>query len=64
MTLNDLYVNERCLLVRQQAEALPKLMRDGKEHALFMALSNIELAARQAQEFLNQRRYSKALDSA
>lgn len=57
MTLNDLYINERCLLIRKQAETLAKLMRDGRERDLFIALSNIEREARQAQEHLNDRLY-------
>ena len=55
--MNDIYVNQRCLEVRQLAEQLPVLMRDGKELALFMALSDIERAARQAQDRLNEQRW-------
>lgn len=59
MTINDLYINERCTLIRRQAEELQKLMRDGRERDLFIALSNIEREARQAQEHLNEALYRK-----
>lgn len=53
MTINDIDVNALCLLIREKADSLSMLMREGKELALFMALSDIDRAAKQAQYRLN-----------
>lgn len=59
MTMNDLFVNERCLLIRRLAEELPKLMRDNRAHDLFIALSNIDRMAKEAQDHLNDVRFRR-----
>lgn len=53
MTINDLPLNEFCVKVRQLAEQLPILMRDGKVRDFAMALSDIEMNARDCQYRLN-----------
>jgi hypothetical protein len=58
MTINDVAVNERCILIRRLAEATQVLQRDGKELALFIALSDIERAAHDAQARLNEMRFA------
>lgn len=57
MTINDTEVNERCLKIRQMADGLNLAMREGREGALFRALSDIESAAKQAQWRLNEIKY-------
>lgn len=59
MTLNDLFISERCYLIRKLAEDLPKLMRDNREFDLFISLSNIDRMAREAQDHLNDIRFRK-----
>ena len=51
--MNDLALNELCLRIRQNADKLPEMQRDQMELALFVALSDIEKAARAAQWRLN-----------
>lgn len=58
MTINDLDVNERCMRIRLLAETLPSLERNGQEQLLFIALSDIEKLANEAQTLLNERRYA------
>lgn len=53
-TLNDLETNERCVKIRQLADTLQVLEREGKELALFIALSDIEKHAHEAQARLNE----------
>ena len=57
MTINDLTINEKCLRIRQLADSLSLSMRDGRELSLFVALSDIERAARDAQWRLNDLRH-------
>ena len=64
MTINDAEINQRCILIRRLAESTQVLQRDGKELALFLALSDIERAARDAQERLNEVRFATHQDSA
>ena len=54
--MNDLQLNELCLRIRQNAERLPLLQRDQMELALFVALSDIDRAAKQAQYRLEEMR--------
>lgn len=58
-TLNDLFLNERCTLIRKLAEELPKLMRDGRDFDLYIALSNIDRLSKEAQYHMNDIRFSK-----
>lgn len=57
MTINDLMLNELCLKVRQNADKLPMMQREQMERALFIALSDIEMAAKKAQQRLNEMRF-------
>lgn len=58
MTLNDIETNERCLRIRQLAEMLPKLMRDGQESMLFVVVHEISCEAEAAKERLNRVRWA------
>ena len=58
MTINDPDLNAGCLKVRQLSERLPILQREGQELALFIALSDIEKAAHEAQDRMNKLRYA------
>jgi hypothetical protein len=64
VSINDILVNERCLLIRKLADATQVLQRDGKELGLFMVLSDIEKAAHDAQVRLNEVRFATHQDSA
>ena len=57
MTINDIELNDQCLIIHRLAGDLNALTRDGRELDLFRAYSDIELAARRAQNILNQRRW-------
>ena len=57
MNLNDIDLNVLIVALHREAERLNLLMRDGKERDLFIALSDIEFASRQAQQRLNDLRY-------
>ena len=54
--MNDLQLNELCLRIRQNADKLPELQREQMELALFVALSDIDRAAKQAQYRLEEMR--------
>ena len=51
--MNDIEVNEHCLAVRSIARTLSALQANSNELALFIALSDIEKHARNAQDRLN-----------
>jgi hypothetical protein len=53
MTINDIELNAYCLKIRQIAEALPILMRNGADGDLWKALADIENHARAAGFRLN-----------
>ena len=59
MTLNDLEVNECCLKIEQLTEKLKIYQRDGKEMALFMALSDIQKLAEKGCWRLNDLLYGR-----
>lgn len=54
MTINDADLNYSCLKVRQLAETLPKLMRDGQTQLLFLVLHEISNQAEKGKERLNR----------
>lgn len=54
MTRNDLFVNERCLLIRKHADELAKLMREGRDLPLFVAIYNINKLSGEAMDSLAQ----------
>ena len=51
--MNDLEVNEHCVALRNLARRLSELQAGPSELALFIALSDIEKHARNAQDRLN-----------
>jgi hypothetical protein len=57
MTINDLELTEQLVKIHQKSSLLNQLTREGQEHALFMALSDLEMAAHNAQWRLNKMRY-------
>jgi hypothetical protein len=59
MTINDLELNAELVKIHHKASSLNSLTREGKEHALFMALSDLEMAAREAQCRLNKMKYGR-----
>ena len=54
--MNDLRLNELCLKIRQNADKLPFLQREQMERLLFITLSDIDRAAKQAQYRLEELR--------
>jgi hypothetical protein len=54
MTINDLELCDHFRKLYMNFSQIDRLTRDGQEHQLFMALSEIELAAREAQARLNK----------
>lgn len=58
-TINDLILSEYMTTVHAKGNELDRLCREGKEQALFKALSDIEVAARSAQERLNDLKYGR-----
>jgi hypothetical protein len=56
-TINDLELNTELVKIHRYASILNYLTREGKEHALFMALSDLEKAAQEAQWRLNKLKY-------
>lgn len=57
MTINDLELSELLTEIHLQDACLATYCRNGKEQALFNALSDIEMAAHKAQERLNKLRF-------
>lgn len=57
--MNDDVVCEQSLKILGEAGKLERYTREGREASLFMAYSDIERAARRAQDRLNELRYSK-----
>lgn len=53
VTINHLSLNESCLKIRQAADKLPELMRDGRVSDLCEALATIECEAREAGYLVN-----------
>lgn len=57
--MNDLELSELLTKIHLNDAVLSCYCRNNKEQALFNALSEIEIAARKAQERLNELRYGK-----
>lgn len=56
MSINDLKLCDHFRKLYMNFSQIDRLTREGLEHQLFMALSEIEVAARDAQWRLNERR--------
>ena len=52
-TINNLPLNEGCLLIRKLADKLPEMMREGRVSDLCEALGTIESEARNAGWLVN-----------
>ena len=60
VTINDLKLNELIVTLHRNSSLLDYFSREGKESSLFMALSDIEKAAHEAQIRLNEIRFRKS----
>lgn len=54
MTINDLTLNERALLAKKKISEIDYLMREGKEHKLFLAFLEARNACDDALERMNR----------
>jgi len=57
MQRNDQALTDHLIQIHRKQHILDYLTREGREHELFMALSDIEMAAHKAQKRLNELRY-------